>query len=1078
MPLQITEVRRTRPRKVKVPRVKTTRRKPRPPDCVPDLLSDLSGRNNSTTRSDSSGRKPRSHLVKSSAYDVSADEYYTNSSYTPESLNNCHNITLDSPTAGPIIFEKLDNGTNIVWTCVSSDSGLSCREHSVPRDNDAFPEAETDVASENANDVEHDHEIISDVNTSSLYITPGTITEPRLNVNDDHVENFEQVFTEVDHNEILKEGATCSAIESSVVNVSDTDDTNREENSDGAEPDKDDVFEDSGQDDSNVDAEVNERKRTLELTVAIDLPKYDNMLCVEDIINDNVVNREQAKSMVGAESNNNIDVKSPSTNELNEGDRIFLPRRRSSTKEVHVKKLSQDNVSNKQENDLSDDSEKKTFRSPLSSVDQFIEILACHEKYNSTGKIKTGPNENCSDLKSNTRVIETELTKTEDLSNDIQSYRESVSKSNIQQLDTNEDEVVEVPDRPTKGDLEDLICVETPELSQAAETEEKLLQSLNILHDSIKLYTNSLKEKDKSKRENQSIKGETAVNKKIEAGAEQTCLHHQEDDKNIKEGSSELGDVLDNNEENSDLIDSLYEPGNLKDSYHGEGENEKCHSPIKDIPQIVNEPVFFDSNYEEVTVSDTQNPPSGEFFLSEVEQSETMYAQGVSGERGNITLTWAEFTNSSPDANQTPLKESAIISQASRSATNLDERPKILFEITASDERPKGASQAVAPVGVAPVSTLEPPVYSTNNDKKDTETCEGQENKSHLHNLSSDSLEDLIIIEPLDKCLDLIETSSLCSSEISQDSLCEDEEDNLIAFSQKDNRVETKNSTGDERHKHVKGQSGCRNQRQCHQMQRGRGDQVNVRSDTGNNALIDKKFQSLIHGDSHPEDMNETLSSYTDDSIELEEEVDGADSGSQLSSTLFETDTTPTSTSRQPVQFASNTKSSKTSNVVQEVGSKVQGNHQGSTEGHSDYRNQTDFVLQESFYLSDSGRPNRHPGLVPGSEFMVPHGFVYRRPLKVGEEADSDSLSSDSLGDDDHNASDSEIQILTEYGDQSLKMSPRDHLECIAEEGQGEPPWGARRGQRRSRSYQQRSRSDVCDGATSPSGYEEDATAL
>ena len=39
--------------------------------------------------------------------------------------------------------------------------------------------------------------------------------------------------------------------------------------------------------------------------------------------------------------------------------------------------------------------------------------------------------------------------------------------------------------------------------------------------------------------------------------------------------------------------------------------------------------------------------------------------------------------------------------------------------------------------------------------------------------------------------------------------------------------------------------------------------------------------------------MNETLSSFTDDSIEMEEVVEGAAS-SQLSSTLFETDTTPT----------------------------------------------------------------------------------------------------------------------------------------------------------------------------------------
>ena len=116
---QITKTRKAHPRQVS--RLTSTQRKPRPaPDGIPDLLSNLCGRN-----SDSSGKKPRSHLVKSYTHDALENEYYSSSSYNPESLHNCHNTSLDSTTGGPVIIEKLDNGTNIVWNCVSPDSSLT-----------------------------------------------------------------------------------------------------------------------------------------------------------------------------------------------------------------------------------------------------------------------------------------------------------------------------------------------------------------------------------------------------------------------------------------------------------------------------------------------------------------------------------------------------------------------------------------------------------------------------------------------------------------------------------------------------------------------------------------------------------------------------------------------------------------------------------------------------------------------------------------------------------------------------------------------------------------------------------------
>ena len=1184
-PFQSTEVRKTRPRKVKVTRAKATHRKPRPPDGVPDLLSDLSG------------RKPRSHLEKSSTYDALADEYCTNSSYTPESLDNCHNININGPTDGLVIIEKLDNGTNIVWNSISSDSGLSSRENSVPCDNDTSTETD-------ANEAEHNPEAILDVNSSDIEISHEAITECGVDDDDTEVDvknndndTLKQTYiqSEEEQDEIVKEGAKRSDVESrtlesaksNLVDVSDSGnelveepgDTSREVVcSDDGESDKDDVFKEE-------DKDIEVDQETIELTVAIDIPK-DKMLCTEDVVNDNIVHGKETKGMVNQENNNNYsssisDLKTGSKNDLNEEERIFLPRRRSSTKEAHVKQLNRDDL----ESDLNGDPKKKAFRSPLSSVDHLIEILATkteQEKDKPKDNLESGPNESHAESKPKLNAKEAEPKRSHNTCDDVQNQNERLTNLTETKLDVCgkspdvlntqavkspdvlntqavkspdvlntqavkspdvlNTQAVKSPDvlntqavklelDRIKDNLEDLICAETPELNQAAETEEKLLQSLNTLHDSIKHYTNSLKEKSRSKSENQSITKEIAM--KEEVASEATCADGDKND-DLKEGAivpseleeaenandsdnnhdlldslyepenlktshqvkaithnvSELGEGQcvhdgDNKTETDDLIDSLYEPEILKNSRHVQGEDEKHHTAVKDIPQIVNEPVFFDSNYEEVVESNTERPSGGGFFLSEFEQSETIYVHpedGSSGEPGNITFMWAESPNRTPgvDTSSSELdKESSTDPKFERETSHLDVSPKTTFELTALDNRPESAPHE-ASICANPVSTSEACVYSTlNNDKRDTES-EGQENNSNnLHNLSSDSLEDLTIIEPLDKCSDLLDTSSVCSSVISEDSLCDDKVDNLIDFSRTDNQERKVNPVDDPGCLEVKGQGHVKRRSeegQGRQLHQGRGNKVNISgaNQSEQSAIVDKKLQSLLQAHVHTDDMNESVSSYTDDSIELEEDVQGA-SDSQLSSTMFETDTTPTASApRQPsFQLSSNSKSN-CANAMQ-VRSKVQGHNQGSRKGHSDNRKSKGTVQQDSFYLNDSGRRDANPRLIPGSEFALPHGFVYRRPLEV--EADSDSLSSDSLGDDDDDndgISDSEIQILTEYGDQSLTVSSsRDHLECIAEEGQiqGHP-------QKRSKSYQRRSRSDIGDGTSSPSGYEESTTAL
>ena len=442
------------------------------------------------------------------------------------------------------------------------------------------------------------------------------------------------------------------------------------------------------------------------------------------------------------------------------------------------------------------------------------------------------------------------------------------------------------------------------------------------------------------------------------------------------------------------------------------------------------------------------------------------------GERGEITVTWAEFPNRTPRICQNSSHFRGSDDTSNRDlASNIGDPPNSenTFEFTASGEKPERSS-SFGDSRVNPISTLEAAdSVKRGTTKVGEEQFEGRESSSNLHNLSSDSLEDLTLIEPLDKSSDIIETSSV-RSDISQDSLCDDdvnnndnddsvEDNNLKNFPDKVSRIAVKNTIS-------KGHLTKVSKDQCYAVQKG-----------------------------HP-DMNDTLSSFTDDSIEMEE-IEGATS-SQLSSTLFETDTTPTF-SKQPCFHwpVDNTKSTndtfsrsdskpqnsnckRTDSSVEQfsaiTGTKLQVENSG--ENTFDFHRMKESLQQESFYLnnnSGSGPRDNDPRLAAET-------LVYRRPLVVEEGCESDSLSSDSLGDND-DLSEGEIQILTEYGDKSLKVSPRDgdHLESIEEEGQGQELQArrGRKGQRRSRlRHQQRSRSELCDGAALSFGYEEDATAL
>ena len=1160
--------------------------------------------------------------MKSYTHDALENEYYSSSLYKPESLHNCHNTSLDSTTCGPVIIEKLDNGTNIVWNCVSPDSSLTSNNSkaktvnketgknnkisSETKQHENRPQLDRSI-----NGLENPCAIVSDPHTAK---NDGALVEIKTKHNDDEelnsIENFEpKVIHDVVKEEIVKIGAIrvhsdvkpeeteinacddenervddediteteCKILaddentidKANTVKITKSDDANEVTNvigdivqsDDGTQSDVGEVFEEkeildnnivksSGPDIEKQDETTDEENNTVELTVCIDLPNADKMLSSEDFVNDNIAYSKKMDSVVNMDnnniySNNARDLKS----DRNEA-RVFLPRRRSSS----TQQLSRNDLSEEREGDLDSGLEKKAFRSPLSSVDQLIEILASQtEREKSPEKTESESSDTPSDLEKSTAENKCQKDSCENLTTEITSFgtpenplekvvktenngetslgspEEFVKSENNEFIDSLYEPSC-LKDGEDKSD-EHEVCPElqdsnsneiepndkTPEEAKSEssqvvenETEEKLLQSLNQLHDSIKIFTNSLKEKGKSKTlENQCDEGEEISSTTKSPGGDQESEIEVNNHAEVREQREnefidslyEPANLKDSLYETTSLKDSLYEQGNLKDEQQIEVQKEqKYGSPVKYIPQMVSQPVFFDSNYEEVTESKSENeadqsetmvaPSCGGFFLSDVEQSETVYTQSPEGtqgpsgsERGEITYTWAEYPNRAPHA----FRNSSHVAGSDKTNQDLDSNvsdppnSENTFELTASGGSPE-RSPSLDDSRVNLIGTLE----AANNVKRGTtrvdgERFEGRENSSNLHNLSSDSLEDITLIEPLDKSSDIIETSSV-RSDISQDSLCDDdvnnnndnddsvEGNNLKCFPDKVSRVTVKTNSKDMiSNDHLTKVSKS----QCCAVQKGQSD------------------------------MNETLSSYTDDSIEMEEVVEGAAS-SQLSSTLFETDTTPTFPEQPSFQWpVDSTKTtnntftrsdSKSQNSMSSAHGKVDSSVEqyGAIPGTKlqvensggdtfDFDRMKESLRQESFYLNNSsGSGPRH-----GDPKLVPEALVHRRPQVVEQECDSDSLSSDSLGDDDDygDLSEGEIQILTEYGDKSLKVPPRggDHLESIEEEGQDQLLQGrrGRKGQKRSMSrHQQRSGSQICDGAALSLGYEEDATAL
>ena len=1152
--------------------------------------------------------------MKSYTYDAVETEYYSSSSYNPESLHNCRNTSLDSTTGGPVIIEKLDNGTNIVWNCVSPDSSLTSsnsKDKTVNTEtgqnnqisNETREHENTPQLDKSVNGLENPCAIISDPHTAK---NDGALVEfsaKHTDANDDEelnsIENLEhEAIQVVVKEEIVKIGAirihsdvkpeeteinacddenervddeviteTQSEIladdentidKANTVKITKSDDANEVTNvigdivqsDDGTQSDVDEVFEvkeivdnntveSSGSGTERPGETIDEENNTVELTVCIDLPNADKMLSSEDFINDNIAYSKKMDSVVNMDNNNIYSNNARDLDsDLNEA-RVFLPRRRSSS----TQQLSRNDLREKREGDLECGLEKKAFRSPLSSVDQLIEILASQtEREKSPEKTESESSDTQSDLEKSTAENKCEDS-CENLTVEIKSFgapenppekvvktenngetslgspQEFVKPENCEFIDS----LYQPPclkDGEDKSD-EHKVCPELQdsnsneiesndknpkeaksELSQVfeTETEENLLQSLNQLHDSIKIFTNSLKEKGKFKTlENRCDEGEEISSTIKSSGGDQQNETEANNVAEVKEQRE--NEFIDSLYELTSLKDSLYEQGNLKDEQQIEVQKEqKKGSPVKYIPQMVSQPVFFDSNYEEVTESKSENeadqsdvivvPSCGGFFLSDVEQSETMYTQSPDGtqgpsggERGEITYTWAEYPNRAPRA----FRNSSHVAVSDKTnrylASNVSDPPNSenTFELTASGGNPE-RSPSLDDSRVNPIGTLE----AANNVKRGTtrvdgERFEGRENSSNLHNLSSDSLEDITLIEPLDKSLDIIETSSV-RSDISQDSLCDDDVNN--------------NNDNDE---NVEG-----NDLKCFP------DKVslvivktNLKDMILNNHLTKVSKSHCYAVQKGQSDMNETLSSFTDDSIEMEEVVEGATS-SQLSSTLFETDTTPTFPKQPSFQWpVDNTKTDnntfnssdsksqnsmssahgKVDSIVEQygaiTGTKLQVENSGGDT--FDFDRMKESLRQESFYLnnnSGSGPQHSDPRLVPGT-------LVQRGPLAVEQECDSDSLSSDSLSDDDDygDLSEGEIQILTEYGDKSLKVPPRggDHLESIEEEGQGQLLQGrrGRKGQKRSMSrHQKRSGSQICDGAALSLGYEEDATAL
>ena len=124
--------------------------------------------------------------MKSYTHDALGNEYYSNSSYNPESLHNCHNTSLDSTTGGPVIIEKLDNGTNIVWNCVSPDSSLTSNNSK-----DKIVNTETGLINQISNETRQ-HE-----NTSQIDRSVNGLENPCAVISDPHTAKNDGALVEI-----------------------------------------------------------------------------------------------------------------------------------------------------------------------------------------------------------------------------------------------------------------------------------------------------------------------------------------------------------------------------------------------------------------------------------------------------------------------------------------------------------------------------------------------------------------------------------------------------------------------------------------------------------------------------------------------------------------------------------------------------------------------------------------------------------------------------------------------------------------------------------------------------------------
>ncbi len=612
----------------------------------------------------------------------------------------------------------------------------------------------------------------------------------------------------------------------------------------------------------------------------------------------------------------------------------------------------------------------------------------------------------------------------------------------------------------------------------------------------------------------------------------------------------------------------------------------KLDSPLKDvIPQIVSAPVFFDSNYNEITGNDSTSDVTetdsseehrnrksvsdtrGSFFLSEVEQCEIIYAQGASGK---VICAWTEVenkTNNNEAGKQTTNSSGASVLKSQnrdavsrnsnysqdqqktfdynatteevlqkgifaadtsgvlslvkpgRSATDVVTGEALMCATPTSPSDPAAAAPESEPVSTPANSTLE---YCENSlssiSVKDAALLHPAEGLfgNNLHNLSSDSLEDLTLEEVLDiKFSDVVETSSVCGSEISADSLCDDHLNEDLAqtadcsedlehardwpvsnstetrlaeifeltVEKKKSSMDVNQNTGQESSEinpdqtpdllgshDVRGQPGNlghsqdsaeRNSTAIAKAQgsrRKRREQlINLENkDPGIGGNSCSSDRSDLQPAEHTDLLNDTHSSgFTDDSIELDDRTKCQGEGAK---THPERDSERTINGAHSASVYSQSSVAK---VAQQIPPETETEVRYSSRATSG-----DAVNPEIARSRD------------GSQFIPPEVMSFKRNRDEGRE-DLDSLSSDSLGEDDEadDAGEYErFEILTEYGEQSLCSGREAQLGCIAEEESGQG--AARTAPRSVRSRRVRSRPEVFAVARSPSGYEEEATAL